>query len=282
MAIVTFVNLNKKEKGQSLSVAAIAICLSIAHNYRTLIMSTDFNDNTLEGCFFDVNKNTIANTVFGSKSEESITQSGIDGLQAVFASNRATVDIIKNFTRPILNQRLDLLQSPKTKDYKDFLKTTTYYSQICEFANKAYDYLLVDLSKDTPEEERQKILNQSEIVVVSLSQNMKTIKQFAEVKAKDNFYNKKNVILLIEKYDKGSKYLAKNIGRYLREKSIPFVVPYNILFADKCSEGKIIDYILSIEKLDFNDGKDGYFYNEIKNDTESIDYLRKAFETGAM
>ena len=282
MAIVTFVNLNKKEKGQSMSVAAIATCLSIAHNYRTLIMSTDFNDRTLEGCFFDINKNSVARSVFGSKSEESITQSGIDGLQAVFASNRATVDVIKNFARPILNQRLDLLQSPKTKDLKEFLKTSTYYSQMCEFANKAYDYLLVDLSKDTPEEERQKVLNQSTIVVVSLSQNMQSIKQFADLKAKDNFFNKKNVILLIEKYDKESKYLAKNIGRYLGERNTPFIVPYNILFADKCSEGKIIDYMLSIEKLNFKDGKDGYFNNEIKNDTESIDYLRKAFETGAI
>ena len=47
MSIITFLNRDKKESGQSLSVAAIATLMAIEHNYRILIISTDFNDKTL-------------------------------------------------------------------------------------------------------------------------------------------------------------------------------------------------------------------------------------------
>ena len=48
----------------------------------------------------------------------------------------------------------------------------------------------------------------------------------------DEFYNKKDLMLGIGKYDKQSIYTAKNIGRYLREKQIPLTFPYNINFSD--------------------------------------------------
>ena len=56
MAIVTFYSNDKKETGQSLSVAAIAAHMAIAHNYKILVVSTDFNDLTLENCFWEYNK----------------------------------------------------------------------------------------------------------------------------------------------------------------------------------------------------------------------------------
>ena len=51
MSIITFISEDVKETGQSLSVAAIATAMAIEHNYKILVFSTDFLDNTLESCF---------------------------------------------------------------------------------------------------------------------------------------------------------------------------------------------------------------------------------------
>ena len=47
MAIVTFKSNELKETGQSLSIAAIAAQMAIDHNYKILVVSTNFKDRTL-------------------------------------------------------------------------------------------------------------------------------------------------------------------------------------------------------------------------------------------
>lgn len=48
-------------------------------------------------------------------------------------------------------------------------------------------------------------------------------------------------------------------------------MPYNISFADACMDGKVIDYLLSIEKFTFRDGPEGFFYDQVKYAVEEID-----------
>ena len=53
MSIVTFANLSQYETGQTLMAAAVACCLGIEHNYKILLLTTDFNDKTLENSFWN-------------------------------------------------------------------------------------------------------------------------------------------------------------------------------------------------------------------------------------
>lgn len=40
MAIITFWSNTKKETGQTMSIAAVATCMAIEHNYKILLVST--------------------------------------------------------------------------------------------------------------------------------------------------------------------------------------------------------------------------------------------------
>ena len=279
MSIITFINKDKKESGQSLSVAAIATLMAMEHNYRILIISTDFNDKTLEECFFDSNKGGNLKNIF-TKSLNADIANGLEGLVRMFASNRADKDVIRSYTKPILKDRLDILESPKTTDYKDYMNISTYFSQIADVANSAYDIVMVDLCNKIPLENQRKMTDLSTLVVIGLNQNQNSMKKFEELKSQDEFYTRKNVILSIGKYNMNSKYTAKNIGRYLKEKNIPVVVPYNILFADHCSEGKVLDYFLAIKEFKVGQGKDEFFCTQVRETAEKIDYLRQAQEFG--
>ncbi len=278
MSIITFVNKDIKESGQSLSVAAIATLMAIEHNYRILVISTDFNDKTLEDCFFNNNSGGLKNMF--AKSLNADISNGLEGLVRMFASNRGDKDVIKSYTKPVLTDRLDILQPPKTVDYKEYINTSVYFSQIADVANTVYDIVLVDLNKRIPVENQRKIMDLSTLVVVGLNQNQKSMERFERLKAEDEFYRRKNVLISIGKYNMNSKYTAKNIGRYLKERNVPIVVPYNILFADYCTEGKVVDYFLAMKGLGAGQGKDEYFCSQVREAVEKIDYLRQAQEFG--
>ena len=269
MSIITFISEEMKETGQSISVSAIATAMAIEHNYKILLFSTEFIDKTLENCFWNSNNR---NTGLFAKANVMDVSNGLEGLVRTFASNRASGDTIRSYTKPVLKDRLDILQGPKTVDFKEYMNISNYFSQIIDLANQTYDIVLVDLSKKMPKESKDKILNISDLIVLSLNQNMMSINNFLKLKTTNEFYTKNNVIIMLGKYNPNSKYSNKNVARYLKEKNIPIVVPYNILLADDCSEGKIIDYFLKVQRLVGYDNKDTYFIKQLRQTSNSLEY----------
>lgn len=278
MSIITFTNYNKNETGQSLAASAIASSLAFEHNYRILLMSTDFNNNTMEACFFNAFKKERTGLMGGMGRMNNDVSNGAEGLIRMFASNRASGDIVKSFARPILKDRLDLIPALRTRDIKEYSNLSTYFSQIADVANKVYDFVIIDMSSDIPLENQKKIIDLSSIIVIGLLQNLSSIYKFAELKNTSDIYKRNNILLCIDKYNQNSKYTSKNIGRMLNEKDVPITVPYNILFNDNCSEGSIIDYVLQVRTLSFREGKDGYFYDCVKEAADTIDNKRKYVE----
>lgn len=269
MSIITFLSEELKETGQSMSISAIATAMAIEHNYKILLISTDFIDKTLENCFWNSNNKRFS---LFTKANVMDVSNGLEGLVRTFASNRASKDVIRSYTKPVLNERLDILQAPKTVNYKDYCNIANYYSQIAEVANSYYDIVLIDLSKKLPKEAKEKVLVISDLIVVNLLQNMNSISNFMKLKTQNEFFNKKNVLIMLGKYNPNSKFSNKNVARLLREKNIPMIVPYNILFADECFDGRIIDYFLKIQRVQGYDNKDTYFIKQLRSTSEALEY----------
>lgn len=281
MSIVTFSNNDKKETGQTLSVAAIATIMAIEHNYKILILSTDFNDRTMESMFFKTNgieKNI--SSLFQIKADTTDVSNGIEGLVRLFASNRAEASLISTYARPIFTGRLDLISSPRTKEYSSYQTISNYFSQVAELANSIYDLVIIDLSRKVPRENIERVYNVSTMICMGLPQNRSSIEEFRELENENKFYQQKNIMLTMGKYNDKSRYTAKNTARYLGKKVKPFVVPYCIRFADSCSESEIVDYILKIRNLSFMDGEDGKFYQSVKDSAERLDYQRRVIDFG--
>ena len=63
MSVVTFWNDKKEQTGKTLSAVAVATYMTIEHNYKILVISTGFNDKTLDNCFWKekkAKKNVVA------------------------------------------------------------------------------------------------------------------------------------------------------------------------------------------------------------------------------
>lgn len=269
MAIITFYSNETKETGQSLSVAAIATHMAIEHNYKILIVSTSFNDLTLENCFWEYEKIRPVGAIKADDKTVGI-ESGVEGLIKVLASNRTSNEIVKNYSRIVLRDRLDVLLSPKTQSYQEYTQIVSYYQEILAVANRYYDLIFVDLSKKIPQQYLENILLTSDIVVVNLTQRLKSVNDFMGLRESNDFYKRKNVMLTIGKYDPFSKYNSKNITRYLKEKKTLSTIPYNTLFFEAASEGTIIDFFLKIRNISDETDRNSNFLKAVKETDNSI------------
>ncbi len=260
MAIITFYSKEKKETGQTLSIASIASEMAIEHNYKILLVGTGYKDKSLEDCFWVSGKNAFNPELAGKNVG---IESGIEGLTKILASNKTSPEIVKNYSRIVLKDRLDVLESPSATEYKDYNNISAQYKDVLQVANRYYDLVFVDLSKQMPKEAENEILQISDIIFVNLTQRLKTFDDFIELREQDDFYKKTNVMLAIGRYDKFSKYNNKNITRYLREKKPLAVIPYNTLLFEACSEGTIIDFLLKIRNITDETDRNYAFFKEI-------------------
>ena len=77
---------------------------------------------------------------------------------------------------------------------------------------------------------------------------------------------------MIGRYDKFSKYNAKNITRYLGEKNKIQTIPYNTLFFEAAEEAGIPDLFLRFKKSIDPEDRNAFFIEEVKRATENIMY----------
>ena len=269
MAIITFKSNELKETGQTLSLVAVATQMAIEHSYKILIVSTNFKDQTLENCYWELdrlNKPIITDT----KANIGV-DSGIEGLIKVLASNKTSNDIVRNYSKTVLRERLDVLLSPKTEDYEEYTQICGEYPEILRIADRYYDLIFVDLSSRMHEKERDDIINISDVIIINFTQRLKTINDFIELRENDDFYKGKNIMLLMGRYDAHSKYNVKNVTRYMKEKKQVLVIPYNTLYFEACTEGKTIEFFLRLKNLEEGD-RNRIFVDEANRADDAIIY----------
>mgnify|MGYP005797238597 FL=1 len=271
MAIVTFWSNGKEETAKTLSIVAIATNMAIEHNYKILLLSTNYNDDTLESCFWE--KQKPKKSLMDLTPPGTIVEfdNGIEGLAKAIKSNKATPELISNYTKIVFKDRLDVLLSIKSNSYDEYQRLRDIYPEILQAANKYYDLIFVDINKGLDNEFIRNILKTSDLVITNLTQRTKIIDDYMRIKEKEKLFSKSNNMLLIGRYDRFSKYTAKNIARYMNTKEEINVIPYSTLFFEACNEGKVADFFLRFRTIDESD-RNASFIKEVRKVTENIDY----------
>ncbi len=262
MAIITFWSNGKRETAKTMSMAAVATHMAIEHNCKILAISTIRNDDTLTSCYWEPKSDELLKEITGNKRD---IASGIDGLVNLATSNKLTPESISNYTRLVFpDNRLEILSGSIEEDEDEYRKIRETYKDVIKTANEFYDYVFVDLNKGLNKDYIKEILKISDLIVVNIAQGLKAVNDFKEIKEESEILKKDNVMLLVGRYDKYSKYNAKNIARTLNYKGEVLVVPYSTLFFEACNEGKVVDFFLRFRKLSSSD-RNAIFIEEVKN-----------------
>ena len=270
MSIVTFWNNGKEQTGKTLSIAAICTHLAIEHNYRILVISTGYGDENLDNCFWSPNRTKKNLGLFGPNANMAMEE-GVAGLIKIMRSNKLSADHITNYTKIIFKERLEILPSFKGEKNEYNNEIRKYYPDIINLANNYYDLVFVDLDKQVKQDVEETILNNSNLIVASLSQRLTSINTFLQLRDNNNIFKSKKTLLLIGRYDKFSKYNVKNISRYLGEKNKVSTIPYNTLFFEAAEESGVPDLFLRLRKTE-EDDRNGFFIAEVRRTVDNIIY----------
>ncbi len=269
MSVVTFWNDKKEQTGKTLSAVAVATYMAIEHNYKILVISTGFNDKTLDNCFWKEKKAKKNFGIFGPNTNVAM-ENGIEGLSKMVKSNKISPESITNYTRIIFKDTLEILQSFKG-NRENYEEIKEHYVDVINLANRYYDLVFVDLDMELGNDVINTILENSNLIVASLSQRLTSIDSFIEKREEMPILKSKKTLILISRYDRNSKYTVKNISRYMGEKNKVSTIPYNTLFFEACEEAKVVDLFLSIRKIS-EDDVNGMFLSEVKRTAENIIY----------
>lgn len=269
MSVVTFWNDKKEQTGKTLSAVAVATYMAIEHNYKILVISTGFNDKTLDNCFWKEKKAKKNFGIFGPNTNVAM-ENGIEGLSKMVKSNKISPESITNYTRIIFKDTLEILQSFKG-NRENYEEIKDHYIDVINLANRYYDLVFVDLDMELGNDVINTILENSNLIVASLSLRLTSIDSFIEKREEMPILKSKKTLILISRYDRDSKYTVKNISRYMGEKNKVSTVPYNTLFFEACEEAKVVDLFLSIRKIS-EDDVNGMFLSEVKRTAENIIY----------
>lgn len=263
MAIISFWSNGKEETGKSSAIAAITTFLAIEHNYKILVLDTKYNNYFYQDCYWQEEKLIKLMNLNSSNIEH-----GIPGLTRAILSNKTSPEIITNYTRIVFRDRLELLTDPNISEteYEASKKT---FKDIAKIASKYYDLVFIDIDNELEENIKDALLDISDLVVASLKQKLRSINEFSELKQKNHVLREKTIMPILSKYDKNSKYNRKNVARYIREKRGVYSVPYNTLFFEACSEGKVADFFIKFRKVNPKD-KNFIFISEVEKTTVQI------------
>lgn len=244
MAVITFYPSCDKETGNTIAAVAFATFLGITKNKKTLLISTGLNDTTVKESLW-ASEQKKRSGLFGPNTT-SMAQNGIEELDRIIRSNRFTPEIITNYTRVALRERLEALMGyiGKQEQYEEIQKN---YPQIVSLAAKAYDTVIVDIDRNMDKATQLEILKASDVVVATVPQRMVDIENLISTIEKGEILNKNRTLIAMGKYDERSKYNAKNVTRsLLRQKEIINTIPYNFLIMEASQEGKLIDIFISL------------------------------------
>ena len=256
--------------GTTSSSIAYATQLAIQHNIKVLLVSTAFNDNLIKESFWQEKKKKSFSLFSGSTRGKGVETSGIVGLDRMLRSNKISPELITDYAKIVLTNRLEILLGVEN-DLDQYNQVKGKYAQIINLAGKYYDMVIVDLDKNVGEQEKIDIINLSDVIVALVPQRAKKLEKISSlIEEKEGFLNTRNTVLAISRYMEDTKYNAKNITRsILKSKDLINTIPYNNLFFEATQEGTVIDLFLNLMRIKDKDSNYN-FVEEIKRLHETI------------
>ena len=259
MSIVTFWSNNEKTIGQTVAASVAATTMAMEHNYKILLISADIDNNSIEACFGaqQSNKKILKNII---STPQINLETGVRGLMKIARSNRVTPELIKDYTKIVYKNRLEVLYSSTNSDLAVNEQMECYKTIILN-ASKYYDYVFVDLKKGNMYEALEGILDVSDVIVLNTEQGTNTIIDFFRMKEMQKFIKDYKIIWNICRYDSKSKYNIKNLNRSFWKKQPIYSISYNTLLFEAVSEGNLPELLLRIRT--------------VKSDEESMKILKE-------
>ncbi|MBN2981829.1 hypothetical protein [Cohnella algarum] len=219
------------QTGNTTNMIAVAALLGLEYSARTLLLS-----------HVQSRRAVIEQAFIKRRTESAYTaDSGVDALARLVQNRKLSPDMIRDYTLPLLKDRLDLLPGSNKPD-KTFIPAMKEVLQpLLDTAKRYYDLTLIDGGSGTGSGWTQALLENADLAVVSLNQNRFVLERFFQ--QQDGLLKETKQILVLGQYDRHSGQTAKNTARKYKASVPLYPVPHHAGFMDASQECRAIDFM---------------------------------------
>lgn len=267
MAKVVFWSPKDTMTGCTSTVIAVSTMMSIAHKASCLTINSYFDTNKIESSFTPYDELKASGALDNSNI-------GLGALVRLVISNKLTPDAIKNYAKPVLKERLDILYGLNSKDSDQYQQMVNSLQYIVRKANEVYDVIFVDLPKTLKEQYVKDTIQDADVVVCVVNQDILNLDAFFDNIQSNELLKNKNKIYVIGDYEDGSKYNLHNIKSKYRINEPLYALPHNYFFTDACNDGSVIDFFYKNINADNKDYNGNFLYSSL-NIAEKIIEMAK-------
>ena len=250
------------QAGTTSNILATALITGMVCKKRCLLTQTHFNFNNLEAPLVGSNSKNVA-------SSEYFRDVGLDALVRCFKAAKISSEVLENCCISLPNTNVSLLPgtSKNNKDSFEY-EMDAVFLNLLRTMEEIISIVFVDIcSGNNPLS--FKIMDDSDLVVVNLSQNMGIVDAYFTY-YKERIQSK--VFYLFGNYDRNSKYNINNIRRRYCMAITPMnsgVIPYNTAYLDAQCDGKVNEFIRENMGCDKKD-QNRFFIQNVLKATEKI------------
>jgi len=248
--------------GNTHAAVAISTLMGMDEDINAILLHAHWQSRKIESSFADYDQLKAMNTFSNSNI-------GMTALSRLVDSNKLTPESIRNYAKPVLKQRLDIMFGTNVTTREQFKALSDTFPAIVRKADEAYDFAIVDSPKGIEHPYIKEILEDADLLVCTVAQDIVMLDEFFEELDKIDLIKNKNKIIVIGDYENKSKCNVFNIkGRYKTKYPI-FAVPHNYVFMDACNDGAVVDFFYKNIKADARD-YNGYFISEVRKIVKKI------------
>ncbi|KKO55516.1 hypothetical protein [Paenibacillus sp. DMB20] len=152
---------------------------------------------------------------------------GMSALERLAASGRLTPDNLRDYTIPLLPDKLDLLSAHPNPWAMGDDRRCRLLDQIIRTASRSYDVIVADAGNGFPNAADRKLLGSSKLVLFGLTQNLRSLEGCFEQKAITEMNIREETVgYVVGRYDRNSHCTLQNMKRRFGLKGMLEGVPY--------------------------------------------------------
>lgn len=251
------------QTGQTHAAIAISTLMAMEEDYSNILIPGQWHAKKI-GTAFENYELLVSKGVFTNSGI------GLTALARLVSSNKITPEAIRNYSKPILKQRLDIIYGTNVSSREQFDLLISNFSSIVQKASEAYDIVWIDLPKTAEKDYIKETLKQADLVICTFNQEVALLNDYLRnIESNELLKGKKKIILMCD-YEEKSKYNIPNVRREYGIKEPIFCIPHNFVYADACNDGNVVEgFFYKNIGADVND-YNGHFISETRKIVKKI------------
>lgn len=237
MSIILFWSPMKGASGSSSLAASVAV--TIGNLYRGRLLLTHLG-----------RRHTGIETGFPKQEHRmddpslQLQEGGWDAVARLVLRGTLSRDNISNYTTPVLEQTLDMLEGTSGFGVAPPLLSSGLVRTVMDTADQYYDLTLVDAGSGAGWGSVQhEACTRAKLAVLSLTQNIRELDAFFESVSPLSTYSALPLLMVLGKYDVHAQANVANIRRRYGYKGALHTVPYSTEFLDAWNRRDVVGHV---------------------------------------